>query len=118
MGVRTAFGKVSTAFVQIWAEDRFKHAAFMLSESITPNHLRMLAANDHTTFTEMLEAVGYGGLKATPNAGTNYLQQCSTEHLLGLLDEVVPEHAAVLREHPKLAKQVADGLRAMVTPRP
>ncbi len=115
MGLKSMMQKAAPHLNKVIAEEAFKLGAVALTSELDPGDLRHMAEND-MSFSDLLESLGY----EVPTVDTNgaprvaYIQSCSDEHLLGLLDEVIPELVAVLKEYPAYAASMCADLRKLI----
>lgn len=112
-------GQIKNEVVAVRAERDLKKVAAGICQSMTPEHLRALARNEISLLSILQDA---GRKIPTPSAnakaGVDYLTGLSTSRLLEILDEVVPEHVAVLREFPGYADSIARDLKAIAAGNP
>ena len=111
--------QVRDAVVAIRAERKLKEVASGICQSMTPENLRTLARNNISLLTILQET---GRTVPTPSAtqqrGINYLTSLATPRLLRILNEVIPEHIAVLREFPDYADSIANDLKVIAAGQP
>ena len=109
---------MANTYRQVKAEETFQVAAVVLAEQLTVDRLRGMAAAG-VGLLDLLESFpGEGAeldeLDMEDSPELEYLAGLSDERVLELLDEAVPEHAAVLRENPEYARKVIADLRKLV----
>ncbi len=96
---------------QVKAEETFQTVAIVLAEHLTVDRLRGMAAAGVGLLPLMDEAADLG-VQDSPEA--RYLAGLFDGRLLEMLDEAIPEHAAVLRENPEYTKRFLADLRNLV----
>ncbi len=95
-------------------EETLQVAATVLAEYLTVDRLRGMARAGIGLLDLLGEAPELGEFDPEDHPELGHLVGLSDERVLELLDEAVPEHAAVLRENPEYAKKVIADLRKMV----
>lgn len=95
-------------------EETLQVAATVLAEYLTVDRLRGMARAGIGLLDLLGETSELDGFDMENHSGLAYLAGLSDERVLELLDEAVPEHAAVLRENPEYARRVIADLRKMV----
>lgn len=99
---------------QVKAEEMFQTAAIVLAEQLTVDRLRGMAQAGVGLLDLLEEDPELDELDLEDSGELEYLAGLSDERVLELLDEAVPEHAAVLRERPEYARKVIADLRKLV----
>lgn len=115
MGLRKLGGLIAPHWNKVIAEEAFMLAALSLAQALTPEHMRYMAENG-MRLSDAMDEYGFGDpdLDKSEDPRVQYLVSCSDEHLLELLDEVVPEQSAVIREYPEFASQMLADIRSAV----
>lgn len=99
---------------QVKAEEIFQVAAIVLAERLTVDRVRGMAQAGVGPLALLQEDPDLEGLDLEDRAELECLAGLPDERLMELLDEAVPEHAAVLRENPEYARKVIADLRKLV----
>ncbi len=99
---------------QVKAEEIFQVAAIVLAERLTVDRVRGMAQAGVGPLALLEEDPDLEGLDLEDRAELECLAGLPDERLMELLDEAVPEHAAVLRENPEYARKVIADLRKLV----
>ena len=103
---------------QVKAEEMFQVVAVVLAEHLTVDRLKGMAQAGVGLLDLLKSFPGEGpelaGLDLEDRPELEYLASLRDERVLELLDEAVPEHAAVLREKPEYARKVIADLRKLV----
>ena len=101
-------------YQQVKAEEIFQAGATVLAEYLTIDRFKEMARAG-VSLLDLLEGASViEGLDPEDNPGLEHLASLPDETMMELLDEAVPEHAAVLRENPEYAKKVIADLRKLV----
>lgn len=104
----------ANTYREVKAEEVFQALATVLAEYLTVDRFKGMARAG-VGLLELLEEVPViEGLDAEDSPELEYLASLPDESMMELLDEAVPEHAAVLRENPDYAKKVIADLRKLV----
>lgn|GEM_PF-3688047 len=99
---------------QVKAEEMFQVAAIVLAEHLTVDRVRGMAQAGVGLLDLLEETPELEGLELEDSPELEYLASLPDERMMELLEDAVPEHAAVLRENPKFGKKIIAELRKLV----
>ncbi len=105
---------MADTYRMVKAEETFQLAAVVLGEHLTVDRLKGMAQHGVGLLDLLDEAAELEELGLEDSPEVEDLARLSDERVLELLEEAVPEHAAVLRENPEYARKVIADLRKLV----
>lgn len=108
------FSFFASTYQQVKAEEIFQAGATVLAEYLTIDRFKGMARAGVGLLDLLEEAPVIEGLDPEDSPELEYLASLPDETMMELLDEAVPEHAAVLRENPEYARKVIADLRKLV----
>ena len=104
------------ATIGVRIEREFQKIAQAVCLELTPEHLEVLAAHQ-------VRLADYLGNRAVPKPsavwqiGIDYINALPEARVIEVLEEVLPEHVAVLRRYPAFANQLTQELKNLLTER-
>lgn len=104
----------ANTYREVKAEEVFQALATVLAEYLTIDRFKGMARAGVGLLDLLEEVPVLDGLDPDDSSELEYLRNLPDERMMDLLDEAVPEHAAVLRENPEYAKKVIADLRKLV----
>lgn len=115
MGIRKVASIIAPHWHKVIAEEGFQLIVVALTQSLTPEHLQYMADNG-LSLAEVLQSMGEsrGGLDSGDDPRAQYLQSCTDDHLIALIADVAPAHAAVIRTNPEFAARMLADIRSAV----
>jgi len=109
----TSNRSIISEFVAVQAERKLKEVAQALCLELKPQDMEDMARKN-LTLEQLLHQTGHKIPKVSllNKPGVDHLAHLSDEKILALLEQVVPDHVAVLRRHPVFSRSVTRDLKA------
>lgn len=107
---------VTKKLMGVVAERRFKSAVVSIAQGLSPEDLEFWASRG-IPLTDVLAQMGRPLKPMSPtqvHPGVLHLMGLSEERLLEMIQEVAPEHAAVLWKYPEYSRGLLDAFRRLL----
>jgi len=109
------FSRIAAEFICVQAERKFKAVVRDICQGLTAEDLRQLAEHN-IPLSRVMAELGYKVERPQElHPAVQYLLALPQDRILGLIQQVAPSHATVLREYPEFAATVLDSFRELVT---
>lgn len=115
MGLSRVSALIRPNWHKVKAQEAFQMAAVAIAESLTEDHLHYMGQND-VRLSAFLNDLGMDSdaLAGGDDPAIKHLLACTDDFLLALLDEVLPEKTAVIRQYPVFAHHMMVDLRGAI----